>query len=55
MSKAIRHVGSSLDDFLREKGILEEAPQMPSKRPLPSRYKRQWKPEKSAKWRWRAG
>ena len=25
MSKANRHVGSSLDDFLREEGLLEEA------------------------------
>ena len=24
MSKASRHIGSSLDDFLREEGILEE-------------------------------
>lgn len=25
MSKANRHIGSSLDDFLREEGVLEEA------------------------------
>jgi hypothetical protein len=41
MSKADRHVGSSLDDFYARRAFLKRRVRLPSKRRLPSRCERQ--------------
>ena len=49
MSKGNRHVGSLLDDCLREDGLLEEARAVAIKEAVAFQVQRAIEPEKSAK------
>jgi hypothetical protein len=52
MKKKNPHVGSSLDDFLREEGILEQTRAAALKEVIAWQVQQAMRKKKIAKWRW---